>query len=111
MIINKSLLAALLISSNLAHAEFLDGNKLLSLMSNTNNANMQINALSYIAGVADSLHGVLSCPPPNVKLGQIYDMTKQALEEAPSERHSSADSFVRYVLIQTWPCKKTNKSI
>jgi hypothetical protein len=104
----KKSLIALMLCTSVVHAEFLDGNKLLSLM-NTSSATQQINALSYIAGVSDSLQGVMACPPPNVKLGQIYDMTKKVLEETPSERHNSADSFVRFVLIQTWPCKRNGK--
>lgn len=64
-------------------------------------------ALGYIAGVADAHSGVTICIPPGfVTLGQMADMVKQTLEKVPSERHLSADLYVRASLERRWPCPK-----
>jgi hypothetical protein len=86
----------------LAHAEFKDGNKLLSDMNSGHG--QQMNAIGYVTGVADTLMGVTYCPPTNMTAGQVYDMTKQYLETYPATRHMSADSIINRVLKSAWPC-------
>lgn len=69
-------------------------------------------ANGYIAGVADSQSGVTICiPPSQVTLGQMSDMVKQTLERIPSERHLSADLYVRATLEKRWPCAKRGAGV
>ena len=104
----KMLLIAVLASAS-AHAEFKDGNKLLSEM-NSSHGN-QMNAIGYVTGVADTLSGVTYCGPSTITAGQVYDMVKQYLEAAPSMRHFSADSLINRVLSNAWPCAKKGQAL
>jgi Rap1a immunity proteins len=85
-----------------AHAEFIDGNKLLSDMNGTHGT--QMSALGYVMGVADALQGAVVCLPTNVTGGQIHDMIKNYLNNVPRDRNLSADSIVARVLKDVWPC-------
>ena len=87
-----------------AHAEFKDGNKLLSEMNGSQF--QQMSALGYVVGVADALDGVTVCSPNSVTAGQIHDMVKQFLENNPGLRHFTGDAIVNRVLSKAWPCKK-----
>lgn len=100
----KSIAAMSLVICATAHAEFKDGNKLLSDMNN--NHSTQMNAIGYVTGVADTLSGVTFCAPPSITAGQIYDMTKQYLEQNPANRHNSADRIIGLILRVTWPCSR-----
>ena len=93
-----------LLASFSAQAEFKDGNKLLSEMRGA--AMEQMVALGYVTGVADALHGVSVCPPPNVTAGQMNDMVLQYLENFPRARSFTGDTIVHRVLSTAWPCKK-----
>ena len=88
-----------------AHAEFKDGNKLLSEMNG--NAYQQMTALGYVVGVADTLDTMTICAPNSITAGQIHDMVKQFLVENPGVRHYSGDSIVNRVLSKAWPCVKS----
>lgn len=85
-----------------AHAEFIDGNKLLSDMNGSHG--MQMSALGYVMGVADTLQGVTVCAPPSVTSGQMRDMVFNYLTNTPAVRHLSGDSIVTHVLKSVWPC-------
>jgi hypothetical protein len=93
-----------LVAWTTAHAEFLTGNDLLTKM--RRNETSQLEAIMYIAGVADALRGVVSCPPAEVTLGQVYDMVQRNLERNPETRHRPGDWFVATVMRATWPCKQ-----
>lgn len=100
----KTTLAAIaLASATSAHAEFFSGNDLLEAL-NGNEVRHAL-ALGYIAGAFDAATGTKICPPANVKLSQVRDMTRRALEMLPAERHASADIFVVSVTANAWPCK------
>ena len=88
-----------------AHAEFKDGNKLLSDMRDSSNY-VQGVALGYVTGVADVGIGVIHCSPSNLTAGQLHDMIKNYLENTPADRHYSADSIINRVLKTMWPCPK-----
>jgi len=88
-----------------AHAEFLDGNKLLSDMKGSHG--FQMSALGYVMGVADTLQGVTVCMPPSVLSGQGLDMVRNYLEANPAVRHFSADMIVSDVLKRSFPCAAT----
>lgn len=98
----KKLTLVLAILAGSAHAEFIDGNKLLADMSGTNG--LQMSALGYVMGVADTLNGVVVCMPTNVTSGQISDMVQNYLTNVPRERNSSGDVIVAKVLKAAWPC-------
>lgn len=97
-----------LLACTSASAEFMSGNTLLTRM-NSDILYDRGSANGYVMGVFDTGYGVDHCPPADVTLGQVFDMTRQALQAAPQARHLAADSFVRYVLIKAWPCAKKPK--
>ncbi len=94
-----------LLAATPAQAEFYDGNRLLQRMNG--DAMDQMSALSYVAGVWDSMMGVMICPPPNVMLNQVRDMTKALLVDHPEYRHQGADRFVIAAGAKTFPCPKS----
>ncbi len=85
-----------------AHAEFLDGNKLLSDMKGSHG--FQMSALGYVMGVADAIQGAVACVPPSVTSGQVQDMVRNYLEANPAVRHLTGDMIVTHVLKQAFPC-------
>jgi len=89
-----------------AHAEFMDGNELLSYMNSSSTTNRSY-ALGYVAGVSDALRGVTLCYPENVTNGQINDMIKNYLTNIPAERHIAADRLVNKALVAVWPCRRS----
>lgn len=109
----KTLLVSLCLAlaHSVSYAEFKDGNKLLGELKDTSSFYNQGVAMGYITGVADSLVGVMFCPPPNVTAGQLNDMVKNYLENVPAERHMSADLVVTKVMKTMWPCKKSGGSL
>lgn len=102
-----ALIAAALIGVS-AHAEFITGNQLLERMNSELGYDRGI-ANGYIMGVWDATHGIAHCPPAGITMGQIHDMVKQALVNAPSVRHNSADSFVVYAASKSWPCAQKKR--
>lgn len=99
----KTTALILALTSTCAHAQFLDGNALLARL--TGDQQSQAFALGYIAGAFDNATGVKICPPAGISVGQVRDMTRQALEALPAERHAPADIFVVAVGIRAWPCR------
>lgn len=101
----KSIIAlAIALSATAAQAQFRDGNKLLSEMNSTNGERPY--AIGYVIGVADAYNRIAFCPPGNVTVGQLFDMTKQFLESAPSQRHRAADMIMADLFGKAWPCPK-----
>ncbi len=96
----RFLILALLCGS--AHAEFKDGNKLLSDLSGSTND--YIHGIGYVMGVYDALQGATHCPPANVTAGQVTDMVKRYMEINPDIRHNTADRIISTVLRRAWPC-------
>ena len=67
----KKLLIALAIACSAgAHAEFKDGNKLLSELNHEVFYTRGV-AMGYIMGVSDAGAGAIHCAPPNVTAGQV----------------------------------------
>ena len=98
----KALVLALALACGSAHAEFWDGNTLLSRMGGT--MGEQNAAIGYVMGVADVHHNVAQCAPEGVTAGQMRDMVRNYLTSYPAVRHLSADLLVLHVLKSTWPC-------
>lgn len=103
----KHLIILAALAAGIAHAEFKDGNKLLTQIKG--DAMDYVHANGYVIGVYDSLHSIVFCPPNNVTAGQVTDMVKNYLEANPDQRHLSADRHVAKVLGRAWPCAKNNK--
>ena len=106
----KNIIIPLLAISSICQAEFVDGNKLLAWIESSSNAE-QSAAYGYVAGVADVLYGSTYCPPPNVTVRQITDMTRDALISVPSMRDKSADVFVAALIKKKWPCQQKGTNI
>lgn len=100
------ILAAALAATS-ASAEFITGNQLLDRMNSDLGYDRGV-AAGYVMGAWDSSQGILHCAPAGITLGQIHDMVKQALINAPAVRHNSADAFVVYAANKAWPCPKKN---
>ena len=105
----KAIILALALAGS-AHAEFVDGNKLLSQIKDSGYFS-QGHALGYIAGVADTGLGVIHCAPSNLTAGQLNDMVRNYLENTPAERHLTGDTIVNKVLKTVWPCAKRGGSL
>lgn len=104
----KAMIATLALVCCSAHAEFRDGNKLLSeIVSDNYQANSL--ALGYIMGVADVGYGATHCAPGSVTSGQMRDMVRNWLTDNPQYRHFMGDVIVAGVLRNTWPCAKKEK--
>ena len=101
----KRALLCLALVAGSAHAEFIDGNKLLSDMKGSHG--FQMSALGYVMGVADALQGAVICMPPSVLSGQVRDMVFNYLEANPAIRHFSGDMIVSDVLKRSFPCAAT----
>ena len=103
----QALALALAFATPLAHAEFRDGNDLLSDIQSDNVVNRMV-GLGYVIGVADAVRGLMYCPPNNVTAGQLVDVTKLWLLTNPSQRTLTGDVVVQVALGIAWPCPKTN---
>lgn len=103
----KAALLSLTLLCGSAHAEFIDGNKLLSDMNGSHG--FQMSALGYVMGVADALQGAVVCMPPSVTSGQVLDMVRNYLTNTPAIRHFSGDAIVSHVLKASWPCAERRK--
>lgn len=105
----KYLVALLFALSLPVHAEFVDGNKLYSWLSGE--ANERLLGLGYVGGVFDGLHRINHCPPENVTLRQVSEMTLIALKNKPETRAEPASVLVLDVLNRYWPCAKVGKAL
>ena len=100
----KKLLLILALFSVSAHAEFRDGNRLLSDMTSENYQTRAL-ALGYVMGVSDAYYGILHCAPANATSGQIFDMVQNYLTNRPIERTKPADNIINHVMKSAWPCE------
>lgn len=100
----KLIFACLMIFGMNSYAEFISGNKLLSLMTSKSEVENGV-AYGYVAGVFDLGHGVTHCAPNTILLRQVYDMTLRTLQNVPEYREKSADQYVLATIQNAWPCK------
>jgi hypothetical protein len=103
----KALILTIALVAPLAHAEFYSGNELLNKMESSALAD-RMAALGYVMGASDSYRGTLHCSPNTLTAGQVHDMVKKHLTDAPAIRHYSADSIISNLLKEIWPCAKRN---
>jgi hypothetical protein len=101
----KHLLICLtLLLSSAANAQYIDGNKLHSLI--RGDSTDRQSALGYIGGVADSLDDELFCIPTTANLGQLRDIVQKFLADNPNIRHRHGAALVAVALMEVFPCKK-----
>lgn len=99
----KKLLAGLLLVPMMAHASFMDGNKLLSrLESNTDLENTY--AWGYVVGVYDSYSSGI-CTGGGVTVKQISDVVHKYLKDNPAQRNLDASVLVLVALGTAFPCQ------
>ena len=103
----RALAIIIMLAASSAHAQFMDGNDLYDRMNST--GVKLVSAQGYIMAVADSELGVEWCPPSNVTLRQVFDLTKRMLETLPDKRHENASYFVSASIRNAWPCPKQKK--
>lgn len=106
----KYLLAILMVCTTSAHAAFYDGNQLFAMMT-TESDSKKLSAISYIMGSIDAYSGAVTCPPPNVTGGQVFDIVKAFLTQYPAERHKQADVLMFNLFKTVWPCAKKGQPI
>ena len=103
LIIITMLLA--LATYSVAHAQFIDGNKLLNRM-NSSSHGEKMHAVGYVVGVMDTMNGYSFCLPRTFTVGQGHDMVHNYLTNVPADRHLPADVIVSKVLAVVFPCAK-----
>jgi hypothetical protein len=106
----KKAIILMLALAGSAHAEFMDGNKLLNNLKESDAFSRGL-GMGYILGVHDLGSGIVYCTPGNATAGQMKDMIMNYLENTPAERHISADITVSKVLKAVWPCAKKGASL
>ena len=105
----RLILIAAMAATTTAHAEFRTGNRLLNEI-NSDSPFANGLALGYIMAATDAGYGTNHCPPQEVTSGQIQDMVKKTLTDAPAVRHIAADALIYYVLKTAWPCANKPKN-
>lgn len=93
-----------------AWAQFYSGNELLQRM-DANESTHQMLALGYVAGVVDVTRGEYHCAPNSVTLGQVRDLTHNAIRKDPATRHLNGSVLVTLVLMEVWPCEKKGNNL
>ena len=103
----KKLIAILLCTPLMAHAAFLDGNKLLRYLSSTSDIE-KFHAMGYVLGVHDTMESSL-CLSRNVTAQQASDVVRKFLVENPASRDLNADILVIVALTNAFPCPQQQK--
>ncbi len=60
----------------------------------------------YVAGVSDSLAGILFCPPDGISVGQALGIVKKFIRENPEELCMPAGMIVIKALSSAFPCEE-----
>jgi hypothetical protein len=106
----KRVIILAMLLAGTANAQFLDGNKLLSNLKESDAFSRGL-GMGYILGVYDFGAGTLYCAPSNATAGQIKDMILNYLDNIPAERHIAADITIMKVLKAVWPCAKRGSAL
>ena len=110
MEMKRLMTTVLLCAATLAHAEFLDGNKLLGYMRETDYFSKGV-AAGYVTGMFDAGASITHCAPQSVTIGQVKDLVNQHLEANPVIRNDLASVILMRLFKQTWPCAKRGTGI
>lgn len=101
----KKLFIVLAVVWSPVRAEFYSGNELYERMRSRDSIE-RLEAIMYVAGAADAHRGVISCPSPEVTLGQVLDLVRNYLERNPERRHHPGDWAVAAAMRPVFPCRK-----
>lgn len=104
----KALALILTLAASSAQAQFMTGNELLERLNGS--TVQQVHAMGYITGIADAEIGAVWCPPPNITVRQVVDLTRRTLDVVPEKRHESASFYVIAAVRMTWPCESKPKA-
>jgi hypothetical protein len=98
----KKILVGLLMIPMMAHASFMDGNKLLSRFeSKTDLENTY--AWGYVVGVYDSYSNII-CTGGGATVKQVSDVVHKYLKDNPAQRNMDAAVLVLVALGTAFPC-------
>lgn len=104
----KTIISLLALVSVMAHASpssyYYTGNELHHQLGDSSSYFNRGAGSGFIVGVHDSNSGTFHCTPKEVKIGQIVDVVKQGLNNAPEHRHLPAHVLVNMILMKAWPC-------
>jgi len=101
----RACLFALILVTAPAHAEFMDGDKLLATCKSSVPIEIA-DCFGYTTGVFDALSNALICSPDGITRGQVRDIVVAYLQSKPEERHKTADVLIGNVLSALWPCRR-----
>lgn len=105
--IKKLVLSLALLGSFSANAEFISGADIAKNLKTDRTF-----VLGYVAGVTDSVMGITSCPPKDIKLRDIVDIMVEFMSINLDKLEStSADMFITVPLSSKFPCPRPNKQI
>lgn len=108
------LLVSLVLAAGQAHAEFMNGQKLMESCSAPEDSFLYGVCWSYVLGVQDAHHDLaatnlllrpLYCEDANVTAGQRRLIVKKYLQENPEKLHFSAGGLVISAFIEAFPCE------
>lgn len=105
-----ALAAAAALAPSLASASYLTGNDMLNRLRSRESVVDRSMATGYAIGIYDAYSQVTHCPPDNVTVGQLVDMTIDWLERNAKTRHEPASTHLMVMLMTTWPCKKNGNT-
>lgn len=89
-------------------AEFYSGNELYQRLQSESLIEKSV-ALGFVAGVADTMEGILVCAPDFATVGQARDVVLRHLVLNPQSRHKTAAALAVDALRAAWPCRREGK--
>jgi hypothetical protein len=104
----KRLLVLLALVGSPVRAEFYTGNELLQRMQSDSVIEKSV-ALGFVAGVTDTMEGILICSPDYATTGQARDVVFRHLLLNPQSRHKTAAALAVEALRAVWPCRREGK--
>lgn len=99
----KKFIAALLMIPTMAHAGFMDGNKLLRYLASDSDLE-RLHGMGYVIGAHDMVNDELICLTQGVTTKQASDVVKKYLENNPAQRNLDASVLVMVALGSAFPC-------
>lgn len=63
-------------------------------------------AMGYVYAVLDMNNGIFFCPPNEVTISQVFQLTLKDMRESPEDLHKVGALFIVRALGNTFPCPK-----
>jgi hypothetical protein len=114
----KIIASLCLLVSTVAEAQYL-GTDFLADMQSSDQRRKAI-AIGYINGVTDNMalmrnytkfavpevdQGIFFCPPPSVKIGDIFSLVRQDMMKPSADLSQPAPTLIMITGRRVWPCK------